>query len=111
VVFDKNGTVLERLYHEPFGRRAGADGAALPSFSFTSDVSIGFTGHNHDDDLDLINMNGRVYDPVQKRFLTPDLLVSNPFFNQSYNRYAYVLNNPLRYMDPSGFDSQPLPGS
>jgi len=92
VVFDKDGTVLERLYHEPFGRRTGADGAALPSFVPTSDVSLGFTGHRHDDDLDLIDMHGRVYDPVQKRFLTPDPVVSEPFFSQSDNRYAYVLS-------------------
>jgi len=109
VVFDKNGTEIERLYHEPFGLRTGVDGAPLPSFVSTSDVSLGFTGQKHDDDLDLIDMNGRVYDPVQKRFLTPDPVVSNPFFSQSYNRYAYVLNNPLRYTDPSGFQEQPSP--
>jgi len=109
VVFDKDGTELERLYHEPFGRRTAVDGKPLPSFVPASDVSLGFTGQKHDDDLDLIDMNGRVYDPVQKRFLTPDPIVSNPFFNQSYNRYAYVLNNPLRYTDPSGFQEQPSP--
>ena len=48
-------------------------------------------------------MNGRIYDPVLARFLSPDPLVSNPYFSQSYNRYSYVLNNPLGMTDPSGY--------
>jgi hypothetical protein len=44
---------------------------------------------------------------VQKRFPTPDPVVSNPWSSQAYPRYAYVWNNPLRYTDPSGFDPEP----
>lgn len=106
VAFNENG--VERFFHEPFGRRVDVDGEPLKSFQSTAQVSIGFTGQTQDDDLDLIDMRGRVYDPVQKRFLTPDPLVSNPLHSQSYNRYAYVLNNPLRYTDPSGFDPQAI---
>jgi len=50
----------------------------------------------------LINMNGRAYDPVLGRMLQVDNYVQNPFSSQSYNRYSYVLNNPLKYVDPSG---------
>jgi hypothetical protein len=50
-------------------------------------------------------MKGRVYDPRVGQFLTPDPLVVSPFASQAYNRYAYVLNNPLRYIDPTGFQS------
>jgi hypothetical protein len=35
-------------------------------------------------------------------FLSPDNYVQNPFGSQNYNRYSYVLNNPLKYIDPSG---------
>jgi RHS repeat-associated protein len=62
----------------------------------------GFTGHEHLEDFDLINMNGRVYDPVLGRFLSPDPFVQLPNFSQSFNRYSYCLNNPLKYTDPSG---------
>jgi hypothetical protein len=48
-------------------------------------------------------MNGRMYDPLTARFLSPDILVQNPEFTQSYNRYTYALNNPLKYTDPSGY--------
>ncbi|WP_437805211.1 RHS repeat-associated core domain-containing protein [Sorangium sp. So ce1078] len=49
----------------------------------------GFTGHRHDDELGLIDMRGRVYDPSLRRFLTPDPLVTDPMLGQSYNRYSY----------------------
>ena len=50
-------------------------------------------------------MRGRLYDPKQRRFISPDPFVSDPFDGQSHNRYAYVLNNPLNLIDPSGFDA------
>ena len=62
----------------------------------------GFTGHEHYADLKIINMNGRLYDPVIARFFSPDNFVQAPGFTQSYNRYSYCLNNPLQYTDPSG---------
>jgi len=50
----------------------------------------------------LINMNGRLYDPVLGRMLSPDNYVQMPDNTQNFNRYSYVLNNPLKYTDPSG---------
>lgn len=54
------------------------------------------------DDLGLVHMNGRIYDPLLGRFLSADLVVQFPGDLQSYNRYSYVQNNPLTYRDPSG---------
>jgi hypothetical protein len=48
-------------------------------------------------------MNGRMYDPVIGRILSPDKAVQAPGYTQSYNRYSYCMNNPLRYTDPSGW--------
>ncbi|HVK97617.1 MAG TPA: RHS repeat-associated core domain-containing protein [Flavisolibacter sp.] len=62
----------------------------------------GYTGHEHLKQFVLINMNGRMYDPVQGRMLSPDNYVSTPFGTQGYNRYTYALNNPLAYVDPDG---------
>ncbi len=62
----------------------------------------GFTGHEHLLDCNLINMNGRVYDPFVGMFLSPDNYVQSPSSTQNFNRYAYCLNNPLIYTDPSG---------
>ena len=62
----------------------------------------GFTGHEHLTIYGVINMNGRMYDPTVGRFLAPDNFVQMPDFSQSFNRYSYCLNNPLKYTDPSG---------
>jgi RHS repeat-associated protein len=103
---DAAGSVT-RLYHEPFGARIAANGSAL--VGAPGDVRLGFTGQVADDDLDLVNMKGRIYSPTQRRFLSPDPLVSAPTNAQSYNRYSYVWNNPLNFIDPSGFEGDPPP--
>jgi len=72
-----------------------------PSLNFTLS-NRGFTGHEHYPELRIINMNGRLYDPVIGRFFSPDRYVQIPDFTQSFNRYSYCLNNPLHYTDPSG---------
>ena len=62
----------------------------------------GYTEHEMRNDFDIINMNGRLYDPVLGRFLSPDNFVQMPDNAQRYNRYSYCLNNPLKCTDPSG---------
>src|SRR4030095_7752991 len=62
-----------------------------------------YTGHETIPNVGLVNMNGRVYDPVLGRFLSPDPNVQFGGNLQSFNRYSYVLNNPLRYTDPTGY--------
>ncbi|VVM19200.1 hypothetical protein BSPWISOXPB_8546 [uncultured Gammaproteobacteria bacterium] len=42
-------------------------------------------------------MNGRVYDPQIGRFLSADPYIQSPYNTQSYNRYSYTINNPLKY--------------
>ncbi|WP_185155654.1 SpvB/TcaC N-terminal domain-containing protein [Rudanella paleaurantiibacter] len=102
-VVDTNGAVLQHLRYDAWGRRLNADrpGAAADTASYRTDR--GFTKHEHYDLFQLIDMNGRVYDPVVARFLSPDPFVDNPLDLQAYNRYSYVNNNPLTYTDPSGY--------
>ncbi|MFC4875476.1 RHS repeat-associated core domain-containing protein [Microbulbifer halophilus] len=63
----------------------------------------GFTGHEHLDRTGLIHMNGRIYDPTLGRFMSPDPFVQAPTYSQSWNRYSYVVNNPLSLTDPTGY--------
>ena len=62
----------------------------------------GYTGHEHLQGVNLIHMNGRLYDPLVHRFLQPDNFVQELNNTQNFNRYGYVLNNPLKYNDKSG---------
>jgi hypothetical protein len=55
--------------------------------------------------MGLNHMNGRVQDATTGRFLSPDPVIQDSSSSQDYNRYTYVMNNPLTYIDPSGFDT------
>ena len=101
--------VIRALHFDPWGNvKSDADWTAFDTTTLsgnlagTSRFDRGFTGHEHYADLKIINMNGRLYDPVIARFFSPDNFVQAPGFTQSYNRYSYCLNNPLQYTDPSG---------
>jgi RHS repeat-associated protein len=105
LVTDQTGAATS-IDFDPWGQHVTYDANGVPVGVNMSvpDVRIGFTGHDQDDDLGLINMRGRLYDAHQRRFISPDPFVNDPFDGQSHNRYAYVLNNPLNFIDPSGFD-------
>jgi len=100
-----SGEVYEKLSFDPWGRRRNPENWTY--YSTTTERTYlfdrGYTGHEHLDNFDLINMNGRVYDPWLGRFLSPDPFVQAPTFSQSYNRYTYAFNNPLKYVDPTGY--------
>jgi len=66
----------------------------------------GFTAHEMLDDLGLVHMNGRIYDPQIGRFLSADPVIQAPNNLQSYNRYSYCMNNPLTYTDPTGYSME-----
>jgi RHS repeat-associated protein len=70
--------------------------------SSSSFTMRGYTFHEHLEMVGLINMNGRMYDPILGRMLSPDNYVQAPDNTQSFNRYSYCWNNPLKYTDPSG---------
>ncbi|MCW5859249.1 MAG: DUF11 domain-containing protein [Caldilineales bacterium] len=68
----------------------------------TTPTSFNFTGQRKDSGSGLLFYNARWYDPAIGRFLAADTLVPSPGNPQSLNRYSYVLNNALKYVDPSG---------
>lgn len=98
-----NGSLVERRSFDAWGKRRNFNGTEkAPSFR-TGSVRHGFTGHEDLGEVGLIHMNGRVYDPMMARFLSPDPQVQYPELMQNYNRYSYINNSPLRTSDPSGY--------
>ncbi|WP_373728873.1 RHS repeat domain-containing protein [Bacteroides heparinolyticus] len=95
------GSTVERLGYDVWGRRRNPVGFGYGNVSHTFDR--GYTLHEHYDDFGLINMNGRLYDPVLGRMLSPDIAIRDGHNAQAYNRYSYCFNNPLRFTDPSGY--------
>lgn len=97
------GMIIHEQNFDPWGRyRDPNTGAFLSSTGAPSWLYRGYTGHEHLDEFTLINMNGRLFDPVVARFLSTDLYISDPENSNAYNRYTYCLNNPLKYSDPDG---------
>ena len=100
---------VERMAYDPWGKRRNfLDWSAMDFeedsiVAFAQTTNRGFTGHEMMDPVGLIHMNGRVYDPELGRFLSADPFVQSPDNSQSLNRYAYVMNNPVSFTDPSGF--------
>ena len=77
--------------------------SAIANLKSAMPTDRGYTGHEQLDHLQLVHMNGRIYDPVIGKMISPDPIIQSPDNLQSFNRYAYVWNNPLSYNDPSGF--------
>jgi RHS repeat-associated protein len=105
------GSSAQPVKYDPFGTRVSATDPTVPITAPPQDLRAGFTGHNHDDDVNLIDMVGRVYDPQQQRFLSVDPPAPDPVDGQAYNPYAYVRNNPLNATDPTGYYEVTLEGS
>lgn len=88
----------------PWGERQDWTGNAVDQTTATLITDRGFTDHEHVDSVGLIHMNGRAYDPLLGRFVSPDPDVQAAYDLQNFNRYSYVLNNPLKYTDPTGYN-------
>ena len=93
-VFDEEGRKVFDASYDAWGKQTITQ----------NDIGLyrGYTGHEMLNEYDIINMNGRLYDPVIGRVFSPDNYVQMPFNSQNFNRYSYCLNNPLKYTDPSG---------
>ncbi|MFB2760854.1 RHS repeat domain-containing protein [Shewanella xiamenensis] len=99
-----SGSVVSQAIYDPWGKRTAVYlTSVLANFTYSELTDRGYTGHKHIKDLDIIHMGGRVYDPTIGRFLQADPNIQAPLDSQSYNRYAYVRNNPMSMTDPSGY--------
>jgi len=106
VITSATGAIEQRLSYDAWGvRRNYATGLPLTDTELSAATTLtsrGYTGQEHIDGMGLINMNARFYEPGLGVFLSPDNYVQDPLSSQNFNRYAYCINNPLKYTDPTG---------
>ena len=100
------GAVIEGGGFNAFGERRTNGSATSITTTGLASTTRGFTGHEMLDGLDVIHMNGRIYDPTLGRFLQADPVIQAPDNPQNWNAYTYVFNNPYRYTDPTGMIGQ-----
>ena len=92
-ISDSHGNIEQESHFDAWGNCQNADNLMFDR---------GFTGHEHIRGMKLINMNGRLYDPVTSSMLSPDNNIQKSDYTQNLNRYSYCFNNPLTYSDPDG---------
>ncbi|WNI35969.1 RHS repeat-associated core domain-containing protein [Chryseobacterium sp. SG20098] len=108
-VTDQTGNRLEQRHYDAWGNITHlkiGNAPVITDKGVIAEASLiidrGYTGHEHFMGVGIIHMNGRLYDPLLRRFLNADENIQDPTNTQNYNKYGYVMNNPLMYNDPSG---------
>ncbi|MFJ3229383.1 RHS repeat-associated core domain-containing protein, partial [Streptomyces sp. NPDC086783] len=84
----------QNFFYDPYGAHTDPTGKHTTP---TGDTHHGYTAQHHDTNQDLINLNGRLYDPLQKNLTTPDPITTN-------HPYTYVNSNPTNNTDPTGYN-------
>ena len=101
----KTGSTITQYSYDAWGRRRDKD---TWGYTLSGEPALfagrGFTAHEHLEDFSLVNMNGRIYDPVVGRFLRVDPLASK---YPSISGYAAMNNNPIFFVDPDGRENLP----
>ncbi len=102
---DADGQVVDRRSYDAWGKQRhfdwqGAGSLYSMRLLFTTRA---YTDHESIEEVGLIHMNGRVYDASLARFISADPYIQAAGMSQSYSRYSYVQNNPMKYTDPSGY--------
>ncbi len=108
VISDGNGNIISRRDFMPFGEEINNLGGRSASVGYQVDnVRQKFTGYQRDDETNLDFAEARYYNSQNGRFTAVDpLLASGKSADpQTFNRYAYVMNNPLVLVDPSGMQA------
>lgn len=109
-ISDEAGNKLEQRHYDAWGSLValsfGNHGEVIMDKNTIDNFALlidrGYTSHEHFAEVGIIHMNGRLYDPLLRRFLNADENIQDPTNTQNYNKYGYVMNNPLMYNDPSG---------
>jgi RHS repeat-associated protein len=96
VILNSDGTLYSRLTYKPWGETRA--GVSSTTFKYTGQRQEKLLGG----DEGLYFYGSRWYDDALGRFIQPDSIIPDLGNSQSWDRYAYVQNNPVRFIDPSG---------
>lgn len=96
------GEIVESYNYDAWGRSRNPQTWEYYENEPPKIVDFGYTGHEHLNELGLINMKNRIYDPRLASFLSPDPFLQLDKGVEGLNRYSYAFNNPFKYADPDG---------
>lgn len=101
-LINTNGTIAEEYSYDAWGRRRNPANWTFTAVPVPSLVKFGYSLHDHYDEVGLIDMKGRLYDPLLAQMISADKYVGSDQRADGYNRYNYVFNNPLKFKDITG---------
>jgi RHS repeat-associated protein len=109
MTFDSGGTAKQCMDYLPYGEQIpqGVNGRSGACWGSAAEPRVKFTGKERDAETGLDWFNTRYFSAAQGRFTSPDGMIAKKEWlsdPQRWNHYAYVRNNPLRYIDPNGED-------
>jgi RHS repeat-associated protein len=107
-ITDDSGAVVQTMSFDAYGQRRDPsnwdyDLSQNTIATLKDYTDRGYTDQEQLDNVALVDLNGRVYDPTVGRMISADPMIPEPLFGQSFNRYSYVENSPLENVDPSGY--------
>jgi RHS repeat-associated protein len=118
MIFDKTGSLANTKRHDylPFGEELPAAAgmrSGVTGYGLTDGIRQKFTEKERDSETGLDYFLARYHSSAHGRFTSPDPLLGSGSVTdpQTWNRYSYALNNPLRFVDPSGLAAEPDPGT
>lgn len=99
-IFDHDGNMMVKYKYSLYGHRSTVFSNVSANTSLL--FNLGFLCNDNIDGR-LILFQGRVFDAIFARFLSPDPFIQEPFNIQNLNRYTYGTNNPFKFKDSSGY--------
>jgi RHS repeat-associated protein len=96
VITDEAGWQVSFTDYYPFGETKLQEGPAVTRRKFT--------GKELDEETGLYDYGARMYDTKICRFISADTIDPDLIDPQTLNRYSYCVNNPLKYIDPTGHE-------
>jgi len=93
LTLDASGVEVARMGYKPWGETRYTSGTSATDYKFTGQLQL---------NIGIYLYGSRFYDTLTGRFLTPDSIIPAPGNPLAFDRYAYVFNSPLMYIDPSG---------
>jgi RHS repeat-associated protein len=95
VTAQADGTFQSEMRYTAFGETRSSSGPTPTDYQYT--------GQRHEAEFGLYFYKARWYDPASAHFTQADTLIPEPGNPMALDRYAYVMNNPLKYTDPTGY--------
>jgi RHS repeat-associated protein len=103
-IIEPDGTVVVEYFYDAYGKIVRIDGSLKTTIGEYN--SFGYRSYKYDSEINMYYLNSRYYNPEIGRFINADGLLGEIGNIQSTNMYAYCANNPVMYLDPSGFISE-----